>query len=262
MRRWANPSGMAESGNVYESDELVEQYLLFHYGESEDILPWQFGPYDALGFPQRCVQEGLAGIVLPGKQRALDLGCAVGRSSFELARTFDEVIGVDFSAAFIAAATALSAQGTMEIGITETGVLRRRIKVSAPHVAVDGLHFEVGDAQQLRVDLGSFDYVLAANLLCRLQRPQALLARMADLVVQGGCLVITTPNTWLEAFTAREFWLAGTPETAEPLEALRSALEPAFCLERTWDMPFLIREHRRKFQWSVAQATRWIRQTT
>jgi hypothetical protein len=29
--------------------------------------------------------------------RALDLGCAVGRSSFELARSFGEVVGVDLS---------------------------------------------------------------------------------------------------------------------------------------------------------------------
>lgn len=33
--------------------------------------------------------------------RALDIGCAVGRSSFELAKSFDEVIGIDFSEAFI-----------------------------------------------------------------------------------------------------------------------------------------------------------------
>ncbi len=75
----------------------------------------------------------------------------------------------------------------------------------------------------------------------------------------GGQLIITTPNTWLENFTAREFWLGATPETGEPLEALKAELEGGFTLDATWDMPFLIREHRRKFQWSVAQATRWIR---
>ena len=33
--------------------------------------------------------------------RALDIGCAVGRSSFELARVFDEVVGIDYSKAFV-----------------------------------------------------------------------------------------------------------------------------------------------------------------
>lgn len=40
------------------------------------------------------VQEGVL-------KRALDVGCAVGRSTFELAREFEEVVGIDYSAAFI-----------------------------------------------------------------------------------------------------------------------------------------------------------------
>jgi SAM-dependent methyltransferase len=36
--------------------------------------------------------------------RALDVGCAVGGSTLELTRNFNEVIGVDFSPAFIAKA--------------------------------------------------------------------------------------------------------------------------------------------------------------
>ena len=42
-----------------------------------------------------CVQDDVL-------SRALDVGCAVGRSSFELARSFDEVVGIDFSSAFVA----------------------------------------------------------------------------------------------------------------------------------------------------------------
>ena len=34
------------------------------------------------------------------RKKAFDIGCAIGRSSFELARGFDEVIGVDFLCAF------------------------------------------------------------------------------------------------------------------------------------------------------------------
>jgi 2-polyprenyl-3-methyl-5-hydroxy-6-metoxy-1,4-benzoquinol methylase len=34
----------------------------------------------------------------------LDVGCAVGGASFELARHFREVVGIDFSRAFVQAA--------------------------------------------------------------------------------------------------------------------------------------------------------------
>jgi hypothetical protein len=40
---------------------------------------------------------------------------------------------------------------------------------------------------------------------------------------------------------------------------LHSHLSPHFVLELRLDMPFLIREHARKFQWSVALGTRWRR---
>ena len=66
------------SGNMYETDKLVSEYLLFHYGEAEQILSWEQGPHSALGFPQRIVERFFPGEVA----RALDSGCAVGRSSY------------------------------------------------------------------------------------------------------------------------------------------------------------------------------------
>jgi 2-polyprenyl-3-methyl-5-hydroxy-6-metoxy-1,4-benzoquinol methylase len=41
------------------------------------------------------------------KLRAVDIGCAVGRTSFELTRSFDYVLGLDYSARFIQVASML-----------------------------------------------------------------------------------------------------------------------------------------------------------
>ena len=119
--------------------------------------------------------------------------------------------------------------------------------------------FEVGDAMALRSDLGSFDCVLACNLICRLEDPMRLINRFAELVRPGGQLVITTPFTWLESFTPEDRWLSARAK--DSFSGLTQALEAAnqFKLDATWDMPFLIREHQRKFQFSIAQASRWIR---
>ncbi len=43
------------------------------------------------------------------------------------------------------------------------------------------------------------------------------------------------------------------------MSALREKLEPAFEVCAVFDLPFLIREHRRKYQWSVAEASVWQR---
>merc|ERR550534_1519855 len=55
--------------------------------------------------------------------RALDIGCAVGRASFELASQFKEVIGIDFSHGFINACNTLKENGSMEYGMTTEGHL-------------------------------------------------------------------------------------------------------------------------------------------
>ena len=79
--------------NLYESDELLHQYLIFHYASAEEQFPYPFGGSDALDFPKRCALEGADLSKLSEGARALDLGCSVGRSSFELARHCEEVIG-------------------------------------------------------------------------------------------------------------------------------------------------------------------------
>lgn len=248
------------AGQVYETEALFDQYMLLHYGEPSDQLPWVFGPREALNFPARCVQEGLDLEAIPSGARALDLGCAVGRSAFELARYCQEVVAIDYSARFIDAAQHLARGDAVPYRIVEVGQIMRPSEARVPGVARSRVHFEVGDAQELRPDLGSYEVVLACNLLCRLADPLRLLQRLPGLVVPGGQLLITTPLSWLESFTPVEKWLGGARTDApDTLEALKHTLSPDFVLEGVKDMPFLIREHRRKYQWSVAQASRWTR---
>lgn len=244
----------------YESERYLSEYLLFHYGSPEEILPYPFGPREALGFPQRCAAECLR----LGPKRGLDVGCAVGRSSFELARGCREVIGIDFSQRFIGAARHLAEHGELAFNRLDEGDLFTPLIARVP----DGIDrarvgFEVGDAQELRAGLGQFDLVFAANLLCRLPDPNRFLARLPGLMAAGGWFFTTTPATWTEEFTPKPKWLGGFTGSdgrrVSTLHGLHAALDASFALERSWDMPFLIREHQRKFQWTVAEASLWRR---
>ncbi|MEP6670809.1 MAG: putative 4-mercaptohistidine N1-methyltransferase [Chthoniobacter sp.] len=249
--------------NIYETDQLLAEYLLFHYGEDNDILPWPGGPADALHYPVRCVTECFDVKSLPPKARALDLGCAVGRSTFELARHCAEVIGIDYSQRFITAATQLRDQRELPYLRRDEGDL------STPSVArisadIDchRVHFERGDALDLRADLGTFDAILMANLIDRLNDPRRLLERLPSLVNPGGQVVIASPYTWMRDFTPRENWLGGFEQDGQrrpTRDALQSTLEPHFTLLKTSNQPLLIREHVRKYQWSVAETTTWRR---
>lgn len=249
--------------DFYETERALSEYLLFHYGTPAQVLPWPFGPAAALNYPARCVSECIEVARLPAQPRALDLGCAVGRSTFELARHCGEVIGIDYSHRFIEVSRYLQQHGSISYDYAEEGLLTRAAQAAVPAEFDRGrVKFEQGDAQALRPDLGTFDVVLMANLVDRLDDPRLSLNSLPSLVRPGGQLILTTPCTWLENYTARPHWLGGFEENGRPvrtLETLQALLEPQFTLTRTSDLPFLIREHARKFQWSVALATVWIR---
>jgi putative 4-mercaptohistidine N1-methyltranferase len=247
----------------YETDRAVSEYLLFHYGAAEEILPYSFGPPEALDFAVRSVRECLDPGRLPPRPRALDLGCAVGRSAFELARYCSEVIGIDFSRRFIEAANQLKKDGALEFAAVEEGDLSlwRTARVP-PEIERDRIHFEQGDAMNLREGLGAFDVVLLANLIDRLSDPKRCVMRLRDLVREGGQLILTSPYTWLEDYTPKSNWLGGFERAGQPvrtINTLRDLLEGDFELTRELDLPLLIREHVRKFQWSVAHGTVWVR---
>jgi putative 4-mercaptohistidine N1-methyltranferase len=240
--------------NIYESHRLLSEYLLFHYGSVEDLRSGHGIPESHFGFPVRSVTD-----LLPESpifwNRALDLGCAVGRSAFELSNCCGEVLGIDYSHSFVQAAERLRNGHQLPYRRHDEGHLYTELIATRPeHCQPDRISFEHGDATDLREDLSAFDLVHAANLLCRLPEPAKLLARLPHLVEPGGALLLTTPCTWLAEFTPPENWPAG-----RTLDWIESCLGHHFSLEFTTELPFVIREHSRKYQWSTAQATRWRR---
>ncbi len=249
--------------NFYETDRAVSEYLLFHYGTPEEILPYNFGPVAALNYPVRCVTECLDVKRLPPRARALDLGCAVGRSTFELARHCTEVIGIDFSQRFCAVANQLKETGVLHFPrITEGELTELSRAVVPPEIDRSRVKFEPGDATNPRSSLGTFDVVLMANLIDRLPDPRRCLGQLPKLLNSGGQLIFTSPYTWMTEYTPRENWLGGFEREDKPvrtLDALKQILSPNFDFIACKDLPFLIREHARKFQWSVAEASLWTK---
>lgn len=244
--------------NPYESERLVAEYLFFHYANEAELSGEHPVPREALNFPVRVVEE----LIDPARpsRAALDLGCAVGRSSFELARTAQSVLGIDFSSAFILAAETLKREGMLDCQVPVEGERTEAFTARVPaEIDASRVRFETGDATALRADIGSFDLVLAANLLCRLPQPVKFLQCLPGLVSPGGQLLLGTPFSWLPDYTAPEHWIGGRSETGPSWDALCKILEPHFELQLSKDLPFLIREHSRKFQYGISLGSRWIR---
>ena len=244
--------------NPYESRRLIDEYLFFHYATFEEAAGALPVPREAWAFPQRVVTV-LIDPATPARN-ALDVGCAVGASTFELARSIPRVTGIDFSKAFIRTAQELKTNGSLKASVAYEG---RRLQTFTAKVPAEidrkRTDFKTGDAMNLRTDAGIFDVVLAANLICRLPQPLRFIERLASLVAPGGQLLLATPFSWLPEFTPEENWLGGTEGSQLSHEILAEILDPAFSLEFTQDLPFLIREHSRKFQYGISLGTRWRR---
>ncbi|MDB6015836.1 MAG: Methyltransferase type 11 [Pedosphaera sp.] len=252
-----------DRANYYETDRALAEYLLFHYCCPEDALPANVVSAGALNFLSRCVGECLQLEQLPAKARALDLGCAVGRATFELARHCVEVVGIDYSGRFITIAGHLRKNGSFLFGCIDEGDLTRPCQAVVPtDIDRTRVRFERGDAMDLPADLGGFDVVLMANLIDRLHDPRRCLNRLPDLLNRGGQLIITSPYTWQPEYTPKENWLGGFERDGKRVrttDTLKEILAPHFQFSQSRNLPFLIREHARKFQLGVAEASVWIR---
>ena len=189
----------------------------------------------------------------------------MGRSTFELAKGFALADGLDYSTRFIETANEIRAQGQIAYDLKEEGDLASRRTRSLADLGLDftatRVAFHQGNAQDLPDALDRYDLVFAGNLIDRLPDPRSFLTAIHERMNPGGLLVLTSPYTWLSDFTPKENWLGGYTRDGTPvstIDGLKETLAHRFdCLESEREVPFVIRETRRKFQHTVASLTAW-----
>jgi putative 4-mercaptohistidine N1-methyltranferase len=242
--------------DYYETDELVSQYCEFQYGQK------YFGVEN---YALSCIGLIKSYIKDIKRSNALDLGCATGRMTFELAKYFDQVTGLDFSARFIRIGTQLKESGKLNYIRQEEGQLSSYQEFKLSDFALDQcrdkVEFYQADACNLKTLYSGYDLVFAGNLLDRLYDPKKFLKEIANRINKDGLLVLTSPYTWLEEFTEVENWIGGFRKDGEPystLQGLKDTLSDQFeMLGEPKDVPFVIRETSRKFQHTLAEMTVW-----
>jgi len=242
----------------YETDKLLSEYAEFHYGDTH---------FGVANFPKALADLAIRAMGTRPARQALDLGCAAGRATFELARHFDQVTGIDFSARFIGLGVQMQAEGRLRYTFAEEGELVSYQERSLADLGLDDARGKVaffqGDACNLKPNFSGYDLILAANLIDRLYSPAKLLDTVHERLNPGGLLLIATPCTWLEEHTPRAEWVGGFKQDGEnftTLDGLKARLGAYFrLLEGPLDVPFVLRETRRKFQHTLSEVTIWKR---
>jgi SAM-dependent methyltransferase len=120
---------------------------------------------------RRSPAKFFAALALQPGHRVLDVGCGTGDFLGLLAPLASpgDAVGIDLSETMIAEACARSATGS-----------------SAANIA-----FQIGDVQALPFEAGSFDRVLATQVLLHVPRPAVALGEMTRVLARGGRLAIT-----------------------------------------------------------------------
>lgn len=241
--------------NVYETDEAISVYCEFHYGAEN---------FGVKNFPKESVDLIKPYLENVSTKKALDLGCSVGRSTFELGKIYDEVLGIDFSANFINVGVKLTKYDNLTFKVASEGELFSEKTVSLKDFGLEEsknkVTFMQGDACNLKDLYTDYDLIFCSNLIDRLYYPQKFLDDIPNRVNSGGLLVLLSPYTWLEDYTPKENWLGGylkDNKEVKTLDTLKQNLESDYELLDTIDVPFVIKETARKYQHSISQMSVW-----
>ena len=206
-------------------DVLRQTLSTYGWDAFADLDPAE-APSDVLrpGAARRCLQAllRLAGTMPDGP--VLDLGCAAGRTSFELAAAAPGslVLGIDNNLGLLRLARRAATRGEVTYGRRRIGLVydERRFAVDLP--GRERVDFWACDAAALPFTPGRAGLVAALNLLDCVPDPVALLHAIVGALRPGGVLLLATPFDWAPRATPLEHWVGGHSQRGP----LRGAAEP------------------------------------
>lgn len=236
------------SPSKYETAPVLSSYLWSHYG---DLLQ---DPDASDAYHQ------WAALLAPKEGLAIDIGAAVGRFSFELARKCDQVIGVDNSYAFVKTARDLLLTGKAKVTLALEGVLTREIIITLPKEwPRENVDFIVGDALALPFRQHSFATLASLNLIDKIPKPLQHLTELNRIAKNDQAqLLFSDPFSWSTEVAAEQDWLGGTSEGRHAgrgmdnlitlLQDHGNHLKPAWNIDQQGQVWWKIRTHCNHFE--------------
>lgn len=239
--RYVESNEKVETHSVfYEMDFALTQLCDAHFGRKIDNY------YETIG--QFCL--GLSS----SKTKALEIGFGVGRATYELARGFEMVHGVEFTARVVRLATSFKESGKLKYALKDEGELAAFVEKNLADFGITQepkkVEFWQGDPHNLKPYFDGYNLVLVNDVLDTLYDPKLFLQNIKERILQNGLLVIASAYDWDERKTPREKWLGGFKKNGEKYstdDALCEILSPFFDLiDMPCEMQSCLRESKRK----------------
>jgi len=229
-------------------------------------LSWGEALLDLPNYPEICVEKSISYMDVERITRVFDVGCGLGRSSFELARYFDEVTAIDPSSHMIRDALKLKESGRLLYEVLEEGEIMRKCEVELNRFglvhASKKVNFWQADPSMLKPLFRNYDLIFSLLLLERIPDPVGFLKLLSTRVVKGGYVVLGTAYGWNGSITPKERWVGGyllDGKAYSSFKGIENILMPDFRLLACEDIPLLFYKHAREYTYMVTQLSIWER---
>jgi SAM-dependent methyltransferase len=157
---------------------------------------------------------------LPRVGSLVELGCGVGRSLLELSGRADVAVGLDRSGGLLRVARRLLRGEEVRYARRMAG--RTYVADAVRGARADGVQLVCADALEPPFAPGSFDRVVALNLLDNVPSPRALLHHLHQLAAPGGEVVVSSPYSWRDGIVDSAERLPGPDPAAALREEVRA----------------------------------------
>jgi SAM-dependent methyltransferase len=144
---------------------------------------------------------------------ALDIGCSVGRLSFEMTRTHSRVIGLDTSISFIRQARELMQKRRLDFELIIEGLITEKRSCEFDSIFnFENIDFMVADALALPFSRTLFSTVTSINLLEKVPDPMGHLVHI-DRVLRKtkSMFMFSDPFSWDASVSEPGLWIGGKP---------------------------------------------------
>jgi SAM-dependent methyltransferase len=140
----------------------------------------------------------------------VDLGCAVGRGTYEVAlRGAELAVGVDLSFGMLRVAERARRDGRAVFGVRRVGLVYDRRDIHIPGMPAEQMSFWCCDVGNLPFADASFGGALSLNVLDCVPSPLQHLMEIGRTLEPGAPALLSTPYDWSPNATPLEQWLGG-----------------------------------------------------
>lgn len=239
-------------GTEFERNRYhLSTYARGHYGDLDPDDTLAGGPATTL---VPLLEKSLSMLSSPPSGLWIDVGCAVGRASFELAaRSNAMVVGIDLNMGMLRLARRIARTGKVAHPLRRVGIVYDDREFPIELARTGSVDFWACDAMALPFDADTCDGLISFNVVDCVGSPVHHLMEIGRVLRPGAEAIITSPYDWSVGATPIEGWIGGHSQRTENrgssvVEMRRLLSEKA--QPEIWPRMTIVRELER-FPWHV-----------